>query len=172
SSCRSAETLPSRMRSARKLRVFLSFPPSYTLRTIGIIGSPEMGSAAAQGFGERAVQKRPPHPQEARLQHPARRLHQLAVGAGDVAADVVFAEMKDGAPGTLPGRLVGVRRAGRWSGGKDGGDRRTQDELSVHLPSPAPALLRRSYVPGACYFGGDTKPLLRSECIVSPVLSS
>ena len=90
------------MRSARNAREVLSLPPSYTLRTIGIIASPG-GSATAQGRGEGAIDERAAHAKEAGFGDLARRLHQLAVGPGDVAADVVFAEMKDGAPRALPG---------------------------------------------------------------------
>src|SRR5512132_3005560 len=102
---RSAEALPRRMRSARNARDVLSLPPSYTLRTIGIIASPGR-SAAAQGRGEGAIDERAAHAQEAGFGDLARRLDQLAVGSGDVAADVVFAEMQDGAARPLPGGLA------------------------------------------------------------------
>src|SRR5512142_1523870 len=105
SSTRSAEALPRRMRSARNAREVLSLPPSYTLRTIGIIASPG-GSATAQGRGEGAIDERAAHANEAGFGDLARRLHQLAVGPGDVAADVVFAEVEDGASGALSGGLA------------------------------------------------------------------
>src|SRR3954469_19690528 len=135
SSTRSAEALPRRMRSARKAREVLSLPPSYTLRTIGIIASPE-GSAAPQGRGKRAIDEGTAHPEQAGLLEPARGLHQLAVGAGDVAANVVLAKMKDGAPGPLRGGLLGARFRGGQRACGDGGCRRQGKDESAdrHLP--------------------------------------
>src|SRR5438128_2008981 len=123
------------MRSARKAREPLSLPPSYTLRTIGIIDSPR-GSTAAERSGQGAVHERAADAQKAFVGDLARRLHQLAVGAGDVAADVVFAEVEDGPALSLYKRALA--RFGSYgsacseSSGCDSSDY----DLAQHRPLP------------------------------------
>src|SRR5204862_2449087 len=95
SSSRSAAALPRRIRSAWNARELFSLPPSYTLRTIGIIASPRC-SAAREWSGQRAIDERATHAQKARLGDLPRRLDQLAVRARDPPADVVFPEVEDG----------------------------------------------------------------------------
>src|SRR5262249_43957384 len=105
-SCSSTSPVPRRTCGPRKARASLSFPPSYTLR---MIESATLG--ASLGARERAVQEVAAHPHQRALRGLARRLHQLAIGAGQVAVDVVLAESKDGAlAGRRALRLGGLSR--------------------------------------------------------------
>ena len=73
---------------------------------------------AAQRRGEGAIQEGAADAQQALIGDLARRLDELAVGPGDVAADVVLAEVQDGAARAL----AGGRPGGGFAGSRGTGD--------------------------------------------------
>src|SRR5437879_2739000 len=117
-----------------------------------------------EGSGEGAVEKGAAHAHETLIGNFARGLDELSIRPGDVASDVVFAEVEDGSAGPRGRRLLACVICSGGAGPEKGCRGGRKQELLEHSPLPRdPVPAARPPAAGGGY--ARLLPLLHDRCL-------